>query len=96
LRDDDEYVALEEQHAPAGRAVTGDLAGHQPSLNCAHMHAAQVSDLAFRQKLLAIGSIHDGTCPFVPRASASAIRTNSLTTVWQRAIDGPVNFFVEG
>jgi hypothetical protein len=55
---DREYVALPEQHAAAGRALTGKLAGHQPSINCPHIHAAQMSDLPFRQKLLVIGSIH--------------------------------------
>jgi hypothetical protein len=74
LSDDREYVALADQHAPAGRAVNGDLAGHQPSINCPNSHAAQESDLSFRQKLLVIGSIHDVTFPSALRAHASAIR----------------------
>jgi hypothetical protein len=72
--DDREYVALPDQHAPAGRAVNGDLAGHQPSINCPNSHAAQESDLSFRQKLLVIGSIHDVIFPSALRAHASAIR----------------------
>jgi hypothetical protein len=74
LSDDREYVALPKQHAAAGRAVTGDLAGHQPSINCSYIYAAQMSDLAFRQELLFLKSIHDVIFPFALRARASAIR----------------------
>jgi hypothetical protein len=57
-RDDREYVALPEQDTAAGRAVTRKLAGRQPSINCPYIHAAQVSDFPFRQKLLFVESIH--------------------------------------
>jgi hypothetical protein len=66
LSDEGEDVALAEQDPTAGRALTGDLPGREPSINRAHMHAAQVSDLAFRQKLLVIESIHL-TRPFAIR-----------------------------
>jgi hypothetical protein len=44
-----EHIPLPEQHAAAGRAVTADLAGHQPSINRPYIDAAQLSDLRFRQ-----------------------------------------------
>jgi len=53
--DDHEHVTLPEQHPAAGRAVTADLAGQQPSINCSYIDAAQPSDLTFRQKRLVIG-----------------------------------------
>jgi hypothetical protein len=52
LSDDREHIPLPEQHAAAGRALTADLAGHQPSINRPYIDAAQLSDLASRQKFL--------------------------------------------
>jgi hypothetical protein len=93
LSDDREYVALPEQHAAARRAVTGDLAGHQPSINCPYIHATQMSDLAFRQELLVIESIHDVTFPFAlrPRASAMSKRPE---TVYGSLVHRPVDWRV--
>src|ERR1700730_9250232 len=53
--DDREDVARPEQHAAAGRALTADLAGHQPSIDGPHIDAAHQSDLLLRQKLLVVG-----------------------------------------
>jgi hypothetical protein len=47
-----EHIALAEQRAAAGRALTSNLAGHQPSIDCAHINTAQPGDLPFRQQLL--------------------------------------------
>jgi hypothetical protein len=93
LSDDREYVALPEQHAAARRAVTGDLAGHQPSINCPYIDATQMSDLAFRQELLVIESIHDVTFPFAlrPRASAMSKRPE---TVYGSLVHRPVDWRV--
>src|SRR5882724_4033362 len=55
LSHDREHVTFAEQHAAAGRPVTADLTGHQPSINCPYSDSAQLSDLAFRQQLLVIG-----------------------------------------
>jgi hypothetical protein len=55
LSHDREHVTFPEQHAAAGRPVTADLAGHQPSINGPYSDAAQLSDLPFGQQLLVIG-----------------------------------------
>jgi hypothetical protein len=53
--DEREHVLLPEQHAAAGCALAADLAGHQPSIYCPYLDAADVSDLPFRQKPLVVG-----------------------------------------
>jgi hypothetical protein len=52
--DDRKDVARPEQHAAARRALTADLAGHQPSIDCPYIDAAHLSDLLFRQKLFVV------------------------------------------
>src|SRR5258706_2515316 len=53
--DDREHVLRPEQHAAARRALTTDLAGRPPSIDCSYIDTAQLSDLSFRQKLLVVG-----------------------------------------
>jgi|SRR6266850_1958582 len=55
--DGGEHLVLPEQRATAGRAVTVNLAGRQPSIDCAYIHAAQLSDLTLRQQLLVLSVV---------------------------------------
>jgi hypothetical protein len=53
--DEREHVAPPEQDSAARRDdMRGELAGHQPSLYCAYMHATQLGDFPSRQKLIVV------------------------------------------
>jgi hypothetical protein len=53
--DEREHVAPPEQDSAARRDdMRSELAGHQPSLYCAYMHATQLGNFPSRQKLIVV------------------------------------------